>query len=205
MPTPTLTKETGAGLANANSYADLADGDAYHLGHLYGTAWKTADDDKQSAALVMASRLIDAEYQFGGWKAFAGQALQWPRLECREPDGATAIFKASDYYPTVRPLVVVSAEVGQIKIIQAVLTVPADVVPKAVVEATCELARELILADRTAAPPGEGQKYYNNAGVQTGYDKRDTRPVIPKLVQAMLAKYGSLLNAKSGAVNLKRV
>jgi hypothetical protein len=205
MATPTLTKETGLGLSNANSYADVADGDAYHAGHLYGTAWKTANDDTKSAALVMASRLIDAEYQFGGWKAISGQALQWPRMDCREPDGATAVFKASDYYPAVGPLVVVGAGVGQIKIIQAVLTVPGDVVPKQVVEATCELARELILADRTAAPPGEGLKYYNDAGKQTGYDKADTRPVIPKLVQAMLAKYGSLLKAKSGAVNLVRV
>ena len=206
MTAPTLTKESGAGLTNANTYALVADGDAYHLGHLYATAWDSATDDKKAAALVMATRLIDAEYQFGGWKAISGQALQWPRMDCREPDGATAVFKASDYYPAVAPLVVVvGAGPSQIKIIEAVLTVPGDVVPKAVVEATCELARELIVTDRTAAPPGEGQKYYNNAGVQTGYDKTDTRPVIPKLVQAMLAKYGSLINAKSGAVNLIRV
>ena len=31
----TLIKETGEGLDDANSYADLADGDAYHAGHLY--------------------------------------------------------------------------------------------------------------------------------------------------------------------------
>jgi hypothetical protein len=30
-----LIKETGAGLANANAYANAADGDAYHDGHLY--------------------------------------------------------------------------------------------------------------------------------------------------------------------------
>ena len=78
-------------------------------------------------------------------------------------------------------------------------------VPKAVVEAACELARELLIADRTASPAGEGLKYYNNAGVQTGYDKTDTRPIIPAVVQALLAKYGSLLQAKSGAVKLVRV
>jgi hypothetical protein len=77
-------------------------------------------------------------------------------------------------------------------------------VPKAVVEATCELARELLVADRTATPSGEGLKYYNDAGTQTGYDKEDRRPVIPALVQALLAKYGSLINSKSGAVQLVR-
>jgi hypothetical protein len=204
----TLTKETGAGLANANTYALVADGDAYHMGHLYASAWDVATADKKAAALVMASRLIDSEFQFGGWKAISGQALQWPRMDCPEPDGATATFKASDYYPPAQMqanAVVVGVGNGQIKIIEAVLTVPGDVVPKAVVEATCELARELIIVDRTAAPAGEGLKYYNDAGKQTGYDKTDTRPIIPKLVQTMLAKYGSLISAKSGAVNLIRV
>jgi hypothetical protein len=78
-------------------------------------------------------------------------------------------------------------------------------VPKAVVEAACELARELLITDRTAAPAGEGLKYYNDSGKQTGYDKTDTRPIIPKLIQAMLAKYGALIKAKSGAVRLVRV
>ena len=168
----TLIKETGAGVVDANSSASVSDGDAYHDGHLYATAWTGATADQKAVALVMASRLLDAEYQFSGVRANSAQALQWPRVECRDPD-------TDD-------------------------TVPENTVPKAMVDATCEMARELLITDRTAAPPGEGQKYYNNAGVQTGYDKTDTRPVIPKLVQAMLAKFGSLTKAKSGAVKLIR-
>ena len=34
--------------------------------------------------------------------------------------------------------------------------VESDVVPAAVVRATCEMARELLIVDRTAAAPGEG-------------------------------------------------
>ena len=71
----TLIKETGAGLANANAYADVADGDAYHAGHLYASAWTAASADNKTAALVMASRLIDAEYQFGGTRSVASQAF----------------------------------------------------------------------------------------------------------------------------------
>jgi hypothetical protein len=168
-----LIKETGAGLANANSYANVADGDAYHDGHLYATAWTAASEDNKAVALVMASRVLDAEYQFSGTKAKDGQALQWPRMDCRDPNTGDAV--------------------------------PENQVPKAVMEATCELARELLVADRTAAPPGEGQKYYNNGSVQTGYDKTDTRPIIPKLVQTMLAKFGSLIKSKSGSVKLIRV
>ena len=169
----TLIKETGAGLANANAYADVADGDAYHDGHLYASAWTVATTPNKTAALVMASRLIDAEYQFGGVRAVAAQALQWPRADCPSPDDEDVL--------------------------------PDNAVPKAVVAATCEMARELLIADRTAAPVGEGLSYQNVGGNQTGYNKSDTRPVIPALVQALLAKYGSLMKAKSGAVRLVRV
>ena len=167
-----LIKETGAGLANANAYANAADGDAYHEGHLYAAAWTAASAANKDAALVMATRLIDGQYQFNGVKANEAQALQWPRRQCRIPDYEDEL--------------------------------PADAVPKAVVEATCELARELLVADRTAAPPGEGLKYYNDGPVQTGYDKNDKRPVIPHVAQAMLAKLGTLIKSKSGAVRLVR-
>ena len=169
----TLIKEDGTGNADANAYANVADGDAYHAGHLYASAWTGATADQKAVALVMASRLIDAEYQFGGTRSVATQSLQWPREDCPDPDAGDMVAET--------------------------------MVPKAVVEAACELARELIIADRTAAPAGEGLKYYNNAGVQTGYDKTDTRPIIPAVVQALLAKFGSLTKAKSGVVKLIRV
>jgi len=180
----TLIKETGAGLANANSYADLVDGNAYHDGHLYATAWTAATDAQKSAALVMASRLIDAEFQFNGTRTVDAQFLQWPRYRCVDPDRD----------PSIR--------LGWLMIAEN--WVPENTVPKAVIQATCELARELLIADRTAAPAGEGLKYYNNAGVQTGYDKTDTRPIIPAVVQTMLSKYGLQISAKSGAVRLLR-
>ena len=75
----TLIKEDGTGRADANSYANVTDGDAFHAGHLYATAWTGATADNKAAALVMAARVIDAEFQFNGVKASAAQALQWPR------------------------------------------------------------------------------------------------------------------------------
>ena len=169
----TLIEEDGTGRADANSYASVVDGDAYHDGHLYATAWTAATTENKEKALVFATRLLDAEFRFKGVKASTTQALQWPRAECRDPDG-------DDYLAS-------------------------DAVPHAVVQATCELARELLVKDRTAAPPGEGLKYLNVGSTQTGYDKTDTPPVITRVAQAMLAKLGSLLKAKSGAVNLVRV
>ena len=168
----TLVKEDGTGKADANAYADVADSDTYHDGHLYATAWTGATADSKAAALVMATRLIDAEYQFGGVRANDDQALQWPREGCRDADGEDEL--------------------------------DSDAVPRAVAEATCEMARELLIADRTAAPAGEGLKYANVGTTQTGYDKTDRRPVISQVAQSMLAKFGSLVGGKSGAVRLVR-
>ena len=169
----TLIKEDGTGKADANSYAAVADGDAYHDGHLYASAWTAATTENKEKALVFATRLVDAEFRFKGVKANTTQALQWPRSDCRDPDG-------DDYLAS-------------------------DAVTSAVVQATCEMARELLVKDRTAAYAGEGLKYLNVGSTQTGYDKTDTPPVITRVAQAMLAKLGSLLKAKSGAVNLVRV
>ena len=135
----TLIKEDGTGRSDANA----ADGDAYHDGHLYATAWTAATAAKKDAALVMATRLIDAQFQFDGGKLNEAQALHWPRDNCHDPD--------ADGWGGG--------------------TVASNVVPKPVVEATCEMARELLIVDRTASPAGEGLKYQNVGTTQTGYDK----------------------------------
>jgi hypothetical protein len=86
MPGVTLIKETGTGSTTANSYANATDGDSYHEGHLYATDWTGATTATKNDALVMASRLIDASYQFNGWMANETQALQWPRDKSQHPN-----------------------------------------------------------------------------------------------------------------------
>src|ERR1017187_2308118 len=116
----TLVKEDGTGKADANAYAEVANGDAYHAGHLYATAWTAATADQKAVALVMATRLIDAEYQFNGLRTVDAQALQWPRVNCLDPDKASASVLVS--------------------LLLAYPFVSASIVPKALVLATCELA-----------------------------------------------------------------
>src|SRR4051812_2868603 len=88
----TLIKEDGSGKVDANSYADAADGDAYHDGHLYGSAWAAATTGSKEASLVFATRLIDSQAQFNGWKVNDRQGLQWPRWKCPDPDGGLAVI-----------------------------------------------------------------------------------------------------------------
>ncbi len=180
----TLIKEDGTGKVDANAYASAADGDAYHEGHLYPTAWTAATLASREAALVFATRLIDSQYQFGGSRANEPQALQWPRVNCLDPDKASV--------PALTGLLLADPFVS------------ANAVPKAVIQATCEMARELLVANRTAAPVGEGLRYENVGTTQTGYDKRDTRPIISHVAQAMLAKFGVLVKGRNGVVRLVR-
>jgi hypothetical protein len=183
----TLIKEDGTGKPDANSYGSAADCDAYHEGHLYASAWTAATTANKEKALVFATRVIDVEYQFNGFKANDGQALQWPRVSCPDPDGAAFLWPVLPWR---------TGSGGAL--------VPSDVVPKAVVDATCEMARELLVLDRTGAPPGEGLKYETVSATQTGYDKSDRRPIISHVAQAMLWKYGALVSGGSGAVRLVR-
>ena len=171
-----LIKEDGTGKPDANAYASVADGDAYFEGHLYASAWMGATADQKVAALVMATRLIDSQTQFRGTRAKAEQALQWPREGC--PDLDAGRWSGG--------------------------VVASDAVPPGVVNATCEMGRELLILDRTAAPPGEGLKYENVGPNQTGYSKTDVRPILSHVAQAMLAKYGVQVRSKSGAVPMVR-
>jgi hypothetical protein len=188
----TLVKEDGTGKVDANSYADVADGDAYHDGHLYAAAWSGATNDDKEKALVFATRLIDSQFQFNGWRAHDEQALQWPRERCQDPDRGLPVT---------------------ILLLPSGAYVDSNIVPKTVMDAACEMARELLIANRTASAPGEGihsayTAHMVSGGVSdisnTTYDKSDTRPMISKVAQAMLAKFGAPIKSGSGAVRLIR-
>jgi hypothetical protein len=166
----TLIKETGAGLSNANSYASAADGDAYHDGHLYATTWTGATTGNKEKALVMATRLIDTHYLFFGVKLLKTQALMWPRYAAPDKDQAGGRAFIDD-----------------------------NEIPENLLKATCELARELLLADRTSAPDGEGLAQAGIVGVlNVTFDKRDTRPVISHEAQKLLSKIGYAIDRAGG-------
>lgn len=180
-----LIKEDGTGKPDANSYANAADGDAYHDAHVYASTWTAATTGNKEKALVMATRLIDAHYQFNGFKRLATQALQWPRRECRDPDVVNSIVPGL--------LLMRGPFLDETK------------VPVAVVNATAELARELLKADRTDDPDGEGISQLSLTGAVTIiFNPKDRQPVIPHVVQAMLGKLGALIREGEGSARLVR-
>lgn len=78
MPTPSLIATAGS--STANSYATVAEGDAYHDARLFSTDWTDASTATKTVALIMATRLLDAMYEWKGYQTVPQtQALQWPR------------------------------------------------------------------------------------------------------------------------------
>lgn len=77
--------EDGTGLSTANSYAAVADADAYHV--LYNnTAWAALSSAAKQAALLYATAFIDANYTFGGYLLNQEQSLSFPRSSLYDAD-----------------------------------------------------------------------------------------------------------------------
>jgi hypothetical protein len=180
-----LIKEDGTGLANANAYANAADGDAYHDAHLYASAWTGATTASKEKALVMATRLIDRLFQFNGFKRLSTQALQWPRRECLDPDNASGVLPGL--------LLTRGPYLDETK------------VPPAVVDAACELARALLVQDRTDDPEGEGLRALEIVGsTRMEFNAADRQPVVPAIVQTWLGRFGEYIGRSAGMVRLVR-
>lgn len=82
-----LIVENGTLPAGANSYADLAEADAYHAARLT-EAWAGAVTQAQKeAALIRASDWLNRKVMWSGRKASRLQRMAWPRLGVVTGDG----------------------------------------------------------------------------------------------------------------------
>ena len=82
-----LVVETGAGLSNANSYATVAQADAYLRARARAAAWDALDLETKAGRLVMATGYLDAAVRWAGEIATSAQALGWPRANALDRDG----------------------------------------------------------------------------------------------------------------------
>jgi hypothetical protein len=73
--------ETGAGLADANTYVDPEGAFAadYVAGSLYGSSWTAASSGNKEKAVRMATRVLDTGVDWYGLPTTDAQALAWPR------------------------------------------------------------------------------------------------------------------------------
>lgn len=85
------------GAVDANSYATLAEANAFHAQTLNASVWTAASDANKEIALQWATRLLDEQVSWIGEIVTDTQALRWPRAGVYTPDG---ILLDSDSIPT---------------------------------------------------------------------------------------------------------
>lgn len=73
--------EDGTGLADSDSYVDPTDAAAvaYMANHLYAAEWTSASAGDKNRAVIMATRLLDATFDWRGSFVNNEQSLGWPR------------------------------------------------------------------------------------------------------------------------------
>lgn len=82
-----LVVETGAGLTNAESYASVAEADAYLAAFRPSTAWSAASTDVKEQKLRQATQWLDNKFSWKGRKYTKEQSLDWPRSYVQDSEG----------------------------------------------------------------------------------------------------------------------
>lgn len=88
--------ETGAIVANANAYCDVAYVTAYAAARALDFAGSDADKE---AAIIKATDYVDARYSFSGARVSSSQELSWPRSGASDRDEGIEI--AENVVPSV--------------------------------------------------------------------------------------------------------
>lgn len=79
----TIIVETGAIVANANSYVTVAEADTYWSDR-NDTVWSDLEPAAKQAALIIAAQYLEWNYEWKGSRISSNQNLVWPRYL---PDG----------------------------------------------------------------------------------------------------------------------
>ncbi len=168
MAVPTLVSTPGD--ANANSYLTVAEGDSYHDSRLTATDWSDATTDTKTVALIMATRILDAMYDWRNFTATDEQVLLWPR------DGMVD-YKERNFIENTD-------------------------IPQELKNAVAELARQLIIEDRTLDSDISKLKITNlTAGpVSLGFGEGVEPQVIPDAVFWLIPRWWGQLRERRPVV-----
>lgn len=166
-----IVLDATAGGAFSNSYATLAEGNAYHASRLNSTAWTNATSANRTVALVMATRLLDSMYEWAGYPSFfltQSQALCWPR------------------YPV--------EDKSRIRYVDSSL------IPVELRDATAELARQLLISDRTIEGDvdAQGIKSLKAGSVAIEFKGTPNIKPIPDAVINMIPSWWGVLKTGTG-------
>lgn len=85
MATPDLIETPG--LSTSNTYASVIEATSYFDTVIYRSNWEDASPDERKRALLMATRILDEQMDWFGYKMTDDQALRWPQGSQVGPDG----------------------------------------------------------------------------------------------------------------------
>jgi len=170
-----LVVEDGSGVTGANAYVSVQEADDYYAIHLYGTTWTSASmtTARKEAAIVMATRMIDASFSFKGNQYSVSQALKWPRYGVRLPSDPAAgqayqpdaENQSPDYYNTL----------------------PSNMIPQALKNAVMELCRFLLAKDRSTDQDKSNIKRQKVDVIEREFFEGSAPDLVPEEVQRMLS------------------
>jgi len=161
--------------ANANSYATVAEADAYSDSRLFTDDWLTGTADKERA-LAMATRLLDAFYTWTGSAVTQKQSQNLPKFA----------FYAWTGTPSTETQALCWPRQGMYS--RNGFAIPSGEIPQPLKDATSEFARQLLVADRSADNDIEAQGITSiKAGpVSLTFKDMIEKKVIPDAVHSLL-------------------
>jgi hypothetical protein len=180
-----VTVETGSGAdPNANSYISVADAESYHENTLYATEWTAADADKKKQAVVSATRIIDTNCVFRGYRKLTAQPLAWPRVLAKNDEYRGGLYNvlmtSLPYYDE-------------------------NTLPVALVQATAQLAVELLRTDRTqdAGSKGIADISLGSGALSLSFIPSDRPDPLPDETRRILA--GLVVSFRGYKSGIKRI
>lgn len=78
--------EDGTGLDNANALLTVAEADQIMENYGASSDWSGASNEIKENGIREATRFINMQYSWKGWRVHTTQALQWPRSECYDDE-----------------------------------------------------------------------------------------------------------------------
>ena len=90
--------------AGANSFASVADADAYHAARLTAAWTDELAEAQKEAALIRASDWLNRKVMWNGRKASRSQRMAWPRAGVSTQDGPVPSDPAETVFPSLSGL-----------------------------------------------------------------------------------------------------
>jgi len=84
--TATFVVEDGGAYSDSNAYLEVSEADQITEDYGNSANWTAATQAEKENAIRQATRYLDLNYTWDGWKYDADQGLQWPRYEMYDED-----------------------------------------------------------------------------------------------------------------------